>query len=148
MGLKVYPSNKFVHANIPLPIVSQLLSITFSRYIAKMHGITAGWHCSVAQLKINVDEHTFLRCPSYITVFSVEHESAKQNTLHVLKHREKNKAQTASLKDSGKFKHPQSVEFLPLPCSIDFEHTIIKEACRRMNPVNFEEVGCAVCGEL
>jgi hypothetical protein len=30
VGLKAYPSDKFVHANIPLPMVSQLLSITVS----------------------------------------------------------------------------------------------------------------------
>ena len=53
MGLTAYPSDKFVHASIPLPLVSQLLSITFLRYIAMMHGIavTVGSHCMVAQLK-------------------------------------------------------------------------------------------------
>ena len=39
-------------------------------------------------------------------------------------------------------------EFPPLPSSIELEHTIIKDVCKRMDPVNFEEVGCAVCGEL
>jgi hypothetical protein len=155
VGLNAYPSDTFVYADIPLPKISQLLSITFSRYIATMHGIAVGLRCTVAQLKTNVDEHTCLGCPSYIAVFSVvesvvESELAKQNMVRVRKHREKHKpeAQTAALKDSGKSEHPQSVEFPPLPCSINFEHTIIKDACRRMDPVNFEEVGCAVCGEL
>ena len=152
VGLKAYPSDKFVHANIPLPVVSQLLSITVSRYIAMMHGIAVGSHCTVSQLKINVDEHDCLSCASYFTIF-VEHEPVKNNTVstaRVRKHRKKQKAQcpkTAS-KDSGRSKHPQSIEFPPSPCSIDFEHTIIKDSCRRMDPVNFEEVGCAVCGEL
>ena len=152
MDLKTYPSNKFVHARIPLLKVSQLLSLTFSKKIAMMHGIAVGSHCTVAQLKTNVDEHDCLQvgCPPYITVFSVEHNSVQKSAARVHKHREKQKAQssTTGLKDSGKTKHPRSVEFPPSPSSIDFQHTIIKDACRRMDPVNFEEFGCAVCGEL
>ena len=150
VGLKAYPSDKFVHASMPLPIVSRLLSITFSRYVATMHGIAVGSHCTVAQLKTKVDEHNCIGCPSYFTVFSVDDNSAKKRVARVLKHREKRKAQSpmTALKDSGKTEHPKPAEFPPSPCSIDFEHTIIKDACRRMDPVNFEEVGCAVCGEL
>ena len=150
MGLKAYPNDKFVHASIPLPIVSQLLSITISRYVATMHSIAVGSHCTVAQLKTNVNEHDCLGCPSYITVFSVEHDNTNKSTVRSRKHREKKKAlsPTSDLKESGKPEHPQPVEFPPSPCGIDFEHTILKDACRRMDPVNFEEVGCAVCGEL
>jgi hypothetical protein len=109
--------------------------------------IAVGSRCTVAQLKTNVDEHDCCDCPSYITVFSVEHNTTNKSTARSRKHREKKKALSpmTGLKVSGKF---QSVEFPPSPCSIDFEHTIIKDACRRMNPINFEEVGCAVCGEL
>jgi hypothetical protein len=119
-----------------------------------MHSIAVGSRCTVAQLKTNVDEHECLGCPSYITVFSVEHDSTSKNTTRVRKHREKQKTQSpmtdSDLKESGKSGHPpsHSVEFPPSPCSVDFEHTIIKDASRRMNPINFEEVGCAVCGEL
>ena len=38
--------------------------------------------------------------------------------------------------------------YTPQPSNAGLEHTIIKDACRRMHPANFEEVGCAVCGEL
>jgi hypothetical protein len=94
VSLKAYPSDKFVHACIPLPMVSQLLSITVSRYVAKMHSIAVGSRCTVAQLKTNVDEHECLGCPSYITVFSVEHDSTSKNTARVRKHREKQKTQS------------------------------------------------------
>jgi hypothetical protein len=120
-----------------------------------MHGIAVGSHCMVAQLKVNVDDHDCLgcQCPSYITVFSIEHDSANKGAARVRKHREKQKAQcsTTTLKDSVESEHPQSVElneFPPSPCSTNFENTIIMDACKRMNPVNFEEVGCSVCGEL
>ena len=91
-----------------------------------------------------------LGCPSYITVFSVEHDNTNKSTVRSRKHREKKKAlsPTSDLNESGKSEHPQSIEFPPSPCGIDFEHTILKDACRQMDPVNFEEVGCAMCGEL
>jgi hypothetical protein len=41
-----------------------------------------------------------------------------------------------------------TVSFPPEPASKDLEHAIIRDACTRMHPENFEEVGCAVCGEL
>lgn len=108
------------------------------------HCIAEGSHCTVAQLKTTVDEHDCLGCSSYVTVFSVEHDNTNKSTVRSRKHREKK----TDLKDSSKSEHPKSIEFPPSPCSIDIERTIIKDACRRMDPVNFEEVGCAVCGEL
>jgi hypothetical protein len=56
-----------------------------------MHGIAVGSHCSVAQLKVNVDQHDCLGCPSYITVFSVHDDSAQKCAARVRKHREKRK---------------------------------------------------------
>jgi hypothetical protein len=41
-----------------------------------------------------------------------------------------------------------SISFPPEPASKGFEHAIIRDACKHMHPENFEEVGCAVCGEL
>ena len=38
--------------------------------------------------------------------------------------------------------------FPPEPASMQLEHDIIRDACKRMDPSNIEEIGCAVCGEL
>ena len=116
-------------------MASQLLSITVSRYIATMHSIAIGSRCTVAQLKTNVDDHDCHNCPSYFTVFSVEHDTTKKSTVRSRKTREKNKAAQSTITDIKNSEHPQSVEFPPTPCSIDLEHTIIKDACRRMDPV-------------
>jgi len=83
MGLKAYPSDRFVHAAIPLPIVSQLLSITVARSIAMTHGIVAGSRCTVAQLRSCVGQHKCLCCLPYTTVFSVEDDSVKKNAMRV-----------------------------------------------------------------
>ncbi len=148
MNLHAYPEDKFLHAKIPLPVVSGLLSITFSRYIAMMHGIAVGSRYTVTQLKTCVDQDDCLGCPQYTTVFSVEHNSNQKNVLHVQKLRENMRSATAVRKASGKIQPPPTAEFPPPPCNVGLEHTIIKDACKHMHPSNFEEVGCAVCGEL
>jgi hypothetical protein len=44
---------------------------------------------------------------------------------------------------------PDTMLPFPLnPATNEFEFDIIRKACRRMDPSNFEEVGCAMCGEL
>ena len=138
MGLKQYPNDKFVFAEIPLPVISQLLNIPFARYTATMHGISVGTRCTVAQLK-HVDCHNCLNCPSYTTVFSVTDNSSTKNANRVRKHREK-MAQTAMptpIHSGNAGTSPKTTEFPPPPCSVDLQHTIIKDACKRMNPVNF-----------
>ena len=149
MGLKAYPSDWFIHAAIPLPVVSQLLSITAARNIAMTHGIVAGLCCTVTQLRSCVEQHKCLRCLPYTTIFSVEDDLVKKNAMRIRKHREKiTQLTSATLKGSPAEKTTSlQAEFPPPPCSFDLEHTIIKNAYKRMDPVNFE-VGCAVCGEL
>ena len=139
--LEAYPNDQFVHANIPLKLATQFLSITIARRIASFHGISAGSRCSVAQLSLFVEQHECTNCLSYLTIFSVESDSRKKNVIRTTTHRER-KAQ------SGLNNVSKSIEFPPSPCSVQLEHAIIKDACKRMDPVNFEEVGCAVCGEL
>ncbi len=40
------------------------------------------------------------------------------------------------------------VEFPPIPISDKLQHRIITNYCEDMNPANFHESGCAVCGGL
>ena len=41
-----------------------------------------------------------------------------------------------------------TIPFPPEPATKNLEYAIIRDACKRMDPENFEEVGCTVCGEL
>ena len=78
-GLTAYPPNIFVHARIPLPILSHLLSITVVRKIALIHGVTAGSHCTTAHLQTCLENHECQKCSSYVTIFAVEKSAAKKN---------------------------------------------------------------------
>ena len=78
VGVEAYPNDQFVHADIPLKLASQLLSITVARRIATSHGIFAGSRCNVAQLSSFVEQHECINCLSYLTIFSVESDSKKK----------------------------------------------------------------------
>ncbi len=39
-------------------------------------------------------------------------------------------------------------DFPPEPAGSDLIHTILSNACYKMLPINIQEAGCAVCGEL
>ena len=145
-GLTAYPPDVFVHARIPLPIVSHLLSITIAREIALIHGVTAGSRCTVAQLQSCTKNHECKTCSTHITVFAVEKSAARQNVERVTK--SKAKATSTALEKEKKYAKDGDTVFPPELSSMQLEHDIIRDACKRMDPSNIEEIGCAVCGEL
>ncbi len=97
-----------------------------------------------------MEQHECLHCLPYTTVFSVEDDLVKKNTMRVRKHRENIIQLTPATLEGSPAEKTTSLQakFPPPPCSFDLECTIIKNACKRMDPVNFEEVGCAICGKL
>ena len=146
--VNAYPNDQFVHANIPPLIVSQLLDLTNARNIAASHGIATGARCNVGQLRSFVEQHECVSCPPYLTIFSVGNDSATKHAIRSRKYRKNLKDKSTSATSEPQTERSIHVEFPPPPSSIELEHTIIKDVCKRMDPVNFEEVGCAVCGKL
>lgn len=88
-------------------------------------------------------------------MFSIERNSAKKHDCSV-RYIVKAKAQALKASESATPRKKEmpatnnvsTISFPPEPASKDLEHAIIRDACTHMNPENFEEVGCAVCGEL
>jgi hypothetical protein len=143
-GLTAYPPDFFVHSRIPLSILSHMLSITVAKKIALIHGVAAGSRCTVAQLRSCMQNHECKKCSTHITVFAVEKSAAKQNIDRVTK----SKAKATELRKGNKNAMDGDTVFPTEPASTQLEHDIIRDACRRMEPSNLEEIGCAVCGEL
>ena len=131
-----------------------VLPLVNVRAIATLHGAAVGSRCNAVSLKSYIGEHSCLKCTEYITVFSVEKNPAKKKADRTVKSIMKVNALKASAKNTnhGKKEVPAtddvSISFPPEPASKQLEHGIIRDACKRMDPENFEEVGCAVCGEL
>ena len=154
IGLKNYPPSKYVYATIPLISIVDVLSLANVRAIATLHGIAVGSRCNAASLKSYVAKHSCSKCTGHVTVFSFEKNAAEKQVDRTVKSVAKANALKASDKKPTTTKkeipatNEINISFPPEPASKDLEHAIIRDACKRMDPENFEEVGCAVCGEL
>jgi hypothetical protein len=137
IGLLTYPSPQFVHTSIPLNKLFAFLPLLHARKIAAIHGISAGSRCSTTQLMMLIENHSCIRCRTFFTVFSKELTPGKLTARRVAKHRKK-----------GPQKPLETPEFPPPPADSNLAHTILSNICSKMNPLNLEEAGCAVCGEL
>lgn len=174
-GLMKYPASEYVHAKIPLAILVDVLKLADARSIASLHGISAGSRCSVALLKRHVNDHS-CKCAEYLTIFFSEKKDLSKRTDRTRRYRMKtstrkdsstskaSNAPTSSVSldptsnvptflalqgsTSQVTTPPPPTPFPPDPASKRQELAIIRRACGRMDPKNFEEVGCAVCGEL
>lgn len=136
---------------MPLSTLLNLLPLADARPIVSLHGVEAGSRGSAALLKAYVADHMCSKCTQYVTVFSVEKDGSKKGSDRVVKYRKKKVKNSESLTTEDNCSHANletTVPFPPKPASNELEFGIIRNACRRMDPNNFEEVGCAVCGEL
>ena len=141
VGLKNYPPDMYVHTVIPLVSMVDVLTLANVRAIAKLHGIAVGSRCNGALLKSYIGNHSCSKCTEFVTVFSVEKSAA-------MKHVDRSVRSLIAAKNLTPREKKTTVSFPPEPASKDLEHAIVRDACKRMDPQNFEEVGCAVCGEL
>ena len=151
-SLEDYPPSEHVYAAIPLVSMVDVLPLVNVRAIATLHGIAVGSQCNAMSLKSYIGEHSCLKCTGHITVFSIEKNAAKKHVDRTVKSIVKVNALKASDKSmTCKKKEIPATDDIPFPlepATKNLEYAIIRDACKRMDPENFEEVGCAVCGEL
>ena len=143
--LQMFPAEKYVFARLPLAKLVDLVPLADAKSLAALHGIVPGSRCNAAMLKSHIAEHSCLECPEYVTVFSIGKDAATKDNERQVRYRAKVKAtQTLQMGSEPEI----DAHFPPEPASREFELSVIRNACKRMNPECFEEVGCAVCGEL
>ena len=147
-GLQMYSAEKYVYARLPLANLVDLVTLRDARSVAALHGIVPGSRCNATMLKSCVAAHSCSQaeCPEYVTVFSIEKDAATKHIERTVRH--KAKMTTANQSQTLQIKPEVNAHFPPEPASREFELSVIRNACKRMDPKDFEEVGCAVCGEL
>jgi Helitron helicase-like domain at N-terminus/PIF1-like helicase len=141
-----YPEGQYIHASIPLFTLFELLPVSKARKVASIHGISAGSRCNQAQLLNTVVNHSCLKCTTYSSIFVPDKNSAELHADRLIKSRKKHdqKLKSRNLSSQENIVH----EFPPEISDENLCHTIISNACKKMNKDNIEEAGCAVCGEL
>ena len=136
--LQSYSQTEYIHTLIPLPQLVRMVTLIEGRKIAQLHGIQIGSRCSMQQLHLLVAEHTCTICPQYYTVFKIDSDNAALAAKRMQKCRSK---------VTEDFK-PHTNIFPPHPSDAKIIDRILQKACGTMSPTNFQEAGCAVCGEL
>jgi hypothetical protein len=90
--LQLFPTEKYIHARLPLTTLVDLVPLAVARTIIALHGVAPGSQCHAAMLKSCVAEHSCSECPGYVTVFSVaEKDAATKSIEHTVRYRAKTK---------------------------------------------------------
>ncbi|KAF8224264.1 hypothetical protein L208DRAFT_1512698 [Tricholoma matsutake] len=116
--------------------------------IAKIHKIKLCTRTSKKDLLHYFEQHDFLSCNLYTSVFKTiktHHEYEKEQQQ---KHRDMKKAATQK-PDTYSVAELESLEpFPPKPLSPELSLEIISDFCNDASTDSLEENGCAVCGRL
>ena len=137
-----YPKDKFIHANVPLSLLIPHISLKAIRDISKIHSVILDRQTRDDRERIRqaFDNHSCVNCYSFSTVFSIQATKkgincgqVKSDLCSVVQNVHTNTAKPA---------------FPPPPLSDQLAHHIISDFCDALSPKEFEEAGCAVCGEL
>ena len=159
ISLCLYPTENFVHTQIPLEILLPFLTLTHARKIALVHGIKAGSRCNMKILLAKFENHSCLACNCSFSIFHISKSANQLASIRMNKMRNINKYKNEkkkSLTNTKTFKQLNNQKntnnnifsFPPSVPDKNLYHQIISGAVEKMDPKNIEEAGCAVCGLL
>jgi hypothetical protein len=165
LNITLVNDNNILKCKISLNMLSSRLTVINLKLVAAVHGIyikTRSPHQQIVQI---LNDHTCTNCSDCITVLCPAQSSDQRkkdlNHKAVRRYRERRKINLN--RDSpvpfpeNKHGHKSKKEvslvlghhvFPPVPLDQSLQHSIIQAWCRDMSPKKFQEVGCAVCGEL
>jgi hypothetical protein len=171
-----YHDCQYIHVLLPLHAHALLIHMTECHKLAKDHHIKAGSRSTLTVMKKLFTEHKCddKECSAFLTVFemvpckkerkktqrnkaegvktSVEKTKIRNNIRErVTAHHHKKDAdilQDKSEKNMENSANDLASVFPPSPLDETLSHKVITAACKRFEPQQFEEGGCAVCGQL
>ncbi|KAJ7259106.1 hypothetical protein B0H12DRAFT_1014588, partial [Mycena haematopus] len=153
-----------VCADVPLPTLVPRCNKKQLQSLAVLHGIQWSHRNTVSELRTVLEDHN-CDCPRLISVFHVQtgvailaakaeqkrnKRQADRSTVRVKSSdaaRKYRKARASSNKRPA-ISERSFVPFPPEPASRSLRHEIVSGMCNEFTPESFEEVGCAVCGQL
>jgi len=160
----------FIAAQIPIPLIAACLTLVDVRNLCRIHGIPYSGKLNKEDNIKRFEHHYCSNCEAYYTIFKRDdRDKVKKNKNRERKaiyrqqprvrHLNNNKThQEKSQKKKRKEKLAKKKQTtkpavvcsaFPLrPASDHLIHHIISVFCNDTNPSQFEEAGCAVCGQL
>ncbi|HJY15442.1 MAG TPA: DUF6570 domain-containing protein, partial [Nitrososphaeraceae archaeon] len=150
--------------DIPLCKLLTNLTILNLKLVAAAHGIFIKSRTPLPEVIKLIQGHACDHCQNFIAVFkpakSLVSRRREANMRAVRKYRTNKICLNNNIPlATDNIQHYKRLEqspdplqdkqtFPPPPLEWKIEHSIVKAWCKDMSPKNFEEVGCAVCGEL
>lgn len=136
---------------MPLFTLIPLIPVPVARKIACIHNVKIPRHISKDELAGYFKNHNCINCNLYFTIFSVVPNKPDPSNVNRSQNRstEASDVKKACMKEEiSSSKSEINVPFPPPALDNKLTHKIIKNFCQDLQPKNFEESGCAVCGEL
>ena len=140
--------------NIPLGKIINNLTISNLKLVAVVHGIYIKSRTSLPEVLKFIQDHNCDHCRNCVTVFKPAISLAKRkkdaHAKAVRRYKNKIYLNKKIPLETARFIDIQENDqiFPPSPLDQKVQHEIVKAWCKDISPKNFEEVGCAVCGEL
>ena len=151
---KVFSDKDILLCNIPLGKIINNLTITSLKLVAAVHGIYIKSRTPLPDVLKIIQDHKCDHCQNCVTVFKPAISLAQRkkdahakavrrykNKIYLNKEIQLGTAPVTDIQENDQI-------FPPSPLDQKVQHEIVKAWCKDMSPKNFEEVGCAVCGEL
>jgi hypothetical protein len=160
MMLKFQASREnHIICNIPLGSIVSILTTTQANEVAKEHYLHASSCKSLADKRAAIKSHICTKnCNERVTLFKAVEKNKKalqcqsketvKKVVSLPKVGRKNWTKPKQAIANHKYYIKNNVQFPPSPPSKRLMHKIISGFCDDTHPSNFEEAGCAVCGQL
>ncbi|PPR04686.1 hypothetical protein CVT24_011903 [Panaeolus cyanescens] len=143
--LDKYQSDDFIILNLHVTELAPILTLAAMRSIAKMHSAPVKTKTSGKSLNEMLSSHHCSKCDTHATVFMKVPSKKQLIKDRVSNHRDAKKAPPPVITTSDAV---NDTVFPPDPFDTVTRDNILTSACKRMSPTEFEEAGCAICGEL
>jgi hypothetical protein len=137
----------YVHVVAPLNIVLPHLSRQNIISIARVHDISINRRAGKDHMLLAFENHNCLQCSLFKFVFSIRQTKEKINEKQKVK-LDVNKTDKVLTAHVSLRRTTSSASYPPPPLSQRLTETVISEFSKSCLPSEFEEAGCAVCGEL
>ena len=145
--------------NIPLALVANILTSSQANEVAKKHNLHGLSRKSLVEKRSAIESHVCtVSCNRCVTMFKPVKKNQKSiRRQHSTKVKEikphpkvgrKSWGKASRVARNNRYYVKENVPFPPSPPSKHLMHKIISGFCNDSHPKQFEEAGCAVCGQL
>ena len=134
--MHLYPTENFVHTQVPLELLFPFLTLVQARKIALAHGINAGSRCNMKLLLARIENHSCLRCNSSFSIFHINKSANQLALIRKKKMRDTNKNKNEKKQSKTNRKNTNNNLFCFPPSVPDktLYHQIISSAVKKMDP--------------